>query len=75
MYMQLVNFISQRNIENIDKKSDTINRINMIDENISDERNQIGENDEDISTDDIEVLKLGKFCSKRYIYNIDKKSD
>ena len=31
----------------------------MIDEKESDERDQIGENDEDRLTDDIEVLKLG----------------
>ena len=38
----------------------------------SDEINQIGENDEYISTDGIEVLKLGILSSKRDIYNIEK---
>ena len=72
MNMQLGNLIFQRNIYNIYKQYDEINRINMIDENVSDERNQIGENDEDISTDDIEVLKLVTLCSKRERYDIEK---
>ena len=45
--------ISQINIENIDKQSDKRNRINMIDKNVSDKINQINENDEYISPDDI----------------------
>ena len=68
--MQLKLLISQRNIENIDKQYDERYQINMIDENVSDERNQIDENDEDRSIDDIEVLKVGTLCSKRDIYNI-----
>ena len=44
----------------------------MIDNKEYDERNQIGENDEERLNDCIEVLKLGKFSSKRYIDNIDK---
>ena len=47
----------------------------MIGENVYDEKNKIGENDEDRSNDDIEVLKLGTLCFKREIYNIDKQSD
>ena len=47
----------------------------MIGENVYDEKNKIGENDEDRSTDDIELLKLGTLNSKRYIYNIEKESD
>ena len=35
-------------------------------------KKQIDENDEDRSTDDIEFLKVGTLCSKRYIYNIEK---
>ena len=65
--MHLEDLIPQRNIENIEKKSDEGNRINMIHENLSDKRNQIGKNDEDRSTDDIEVLKLVILCSKRDI--------
>ena len=72
MNMQLENLRSQINIENIDKQYDERNRIKMIDENVSDEINQIGENDEDRSTDYIEVMKLGTLCSKREIYNIEK---
>ena len=68
MNMQLGNLRSQKNTENIDKKSDERNPINMIDEKISDERNYIYENDEDISTADIKVLKLGALCSKMYLY-------
>ena len=44
----------------------------MIDDKKYDERDQIGENDEERVTDDIEVLKLVKFSSKIYIYNVDK---
>ena len=36
----------------------------MINENVYDERNQIGKIDEYRSTDDIEVLKLETLCSK-----------
>ena len=46
--MQPRNLISHRNIENIDKQSDERNWINMMDENVPDEINQIGEDDEDI---------------------------
>ena len=53
--MQLGYLRSQRNIENINKKSDERNRINMIGKNVSDERNKNGKNDEDISTDDIDI--------------------
>ena len=40
MNTQLGNCISNRNTANIDKQSYEKNRINMIDENLSDERNQ-----------------------------------
>ena len=43
----------QRYIENIDKESDGRNWVDVIEDKESDERNQIGENDEDRSTDDI----------------------
>ena len=33
---------------------------------------KIGENDKDILTDYIEILKLGKMSSKSYRYNVDK---
>ena len=51
--MQPGNLMSQKNIENIDKKHGERNQINMIDENVSDETNQMGENDEYKSNDDI----------------------
>ena len=41
----------------------------MSDDNESDERDQIGKNDEENLTEDIEVLKLGKSSSQK---NIDK---
>ena len=44
----------------------------MSDYKESGEINKIGENYEDRSTDDIEVFKLGKLCSKRGIYNIER---
>ena len=46
MEMQLGNLISQRGIDNIDKKSDEINWIDIIDDKESVQVNQIGENDE-----------------------------
>ena len=44
----------------------------MIDDKESDERYHIGENDEDIFTENIEVLKLGKLSSQKNIDNIEK---
>ena len=70
--MRLGNLRCQGSIENIDKQFDERNQINIIDENISDERKQKGENDEDRSIDDVEVLKLGTLCSKIDIYIILK---
>ena len=70
--MKLGILISQRYIENIDKKYDEINLIDMIDDKKDYEKNQIGENYGDISTDDIEVFKLGTFISKIDIYDIEK---
>ena len=44
----------------------------MIDGNVSDERKKMGGNDEDRSTYDIEVFKLGPLYPKRYINNIER---
>ena len=44
----------------------------MIHKKVSDERNQIDDNDEDISTNDIEILRVGTLCSKGDINNIEK---
>ena len=63
---------SQINIEKIDKESNKRNQINMIHKKVSDERNQIDDNDEDISTNDIEILKVGTLCSKENINNIER---
>ena len=71
MNMKLGILISQRYIENIDKKYDEINLIDIIDDKKDYEKNQIGENYGDISTDDIEVFKLGTFISKIDIYDIE----
>ena len=45
--MQVENLRPQRNIDNNDKKSDEIYKINMIDDKESDERYEIGENKEE----------------------------
>ena len=47
----------------------------MSDEKDSDERYQIDKNDEEIVTNDIEVLKLGNFGSEKNTDNIEKESD
>ena len=47
----------------------------MSDDKESYERYQIGENYEDRSTDDIEILKLGKLSSQKNIDNIENKYD
>ena len=70
--MQLVHLRSQRNIENIDKESNKRKRINITYKNVYDEINQIDENDEDVSTYDIKVLKMVTLCSKKDISNIEK---
>ena len=44
----------------------------MIDDKDSDERDQIGEKDEDKLTDEIEVLEPGKSSSQKYIDNVKK---
>ena len=44
----------------------------IIDGKESDERNQMGQNDEDRLTDDIYILKLITLSSKRDRYNIGK---
>ena len=72
--MQLVHLRSQRNIENIDKESNKRKRINITYKNVYDEINQIDENDEDVSTYDIKVLKMVTLCSKKDIYIILKKN-
>ena len=72
MNMQLVNLRFQRNIENIDKQTHERNQINMIEKNVSDERNHIYEKDENRSTNDIEVLKPRTLCIKIDIYIILK---
>ena len=59
-------------MENIDKQTCGRNHTTMIDENVYDERNQIGENGEDRSTDDVKVLKLGKKIVPKEIYIILK---
>ena len=47
-------------------------QVNMIDEKESDERDQIGENEEEIFNTDKKVLKLRKLSSKRCIDNVEK---
>ena len=71
----LIKLSSKRYINNIDKESDKSNQIDIFYYNDSDERDQMGQNDEYRLTDDREVLKLGKLSSKRYIDNIEKEYD
>ena len=70
--LKLGKFSSQKNIDNIEKESDKMNWMYMIDEKKYDERDQIGENDEYILTNDIDSLKLGTLISQKNIKNIDK---
>ena len=59
--------ISKRYIDNFEKESDEINQMDMSDDKDSDERDHIGENDEERVTGCIEVLKLGKMSSQKNI--------
>ena len=70
--MKLIKFSSERYIDNVEKEYDERNWIDKSDEKDSDERYQMGENDEEIVTDDIEVLKLVKFSLQKNIDNIEK---
>ena len=47
------------------------NRTDMSDEKDSDERYQIDKNDEERVTNYIEVFKLVKFSSQKYIENVE----
>ena len=47
----------------------------MSDDKDSDERYQISKNDEEIVTDVIEVLKLGKLISQKNIDKVEKEYD
>ena len=51
-----------------------MNQVNMIDDKESDERYQIGGNEEEKLNTDIEVLKLRELVSKRYVDNFEKES-
>ena len=62
----------QKKMDYIGKKYDEINQIYMSDYRESDERDQISKNDEERVTEDIEVLKLGKFSLQKNIDNIEK---
>ena len=62
----------QKNIDNIGKESDERYRMDMRDDKDSDERDQINKNDEEIVTDDIEVLKLGNWSSRENYDDIEK---
>ena len=63
--MQLENLRLQRNIDNNYKQSDERYQINIIDDKESDERDQIGENKEEILNTDIEILELQKLSSQK----------
>ena len=70
--LKLVKLSSWKNIYNIEKEYDERNWMDMRDNKDSDERHNIGKNDEERVTDGIEVLKLGKLSSQKNIYNIEK---
>ena len=70
--LKLRKLSSQKNINNIEKEYDEINRMDMSDENDSDERDKIIKNNEERATDDIEVFKLGKLSSKKNDDSIEK---
>ena len=72
--LKLGKLSSQKNRDTIENESDEINRMHMGDDRDSDERYPIGKNDEERLTDDIEVLKLGKYSSQKNIDNIEKYS-
>ena len=65
MSWNLKKLSSQKNIDNIEKEYDERNRMDMSDDKECDEIYQIGENDEEMVTDDIEVLKLGKWLRRK----------
>ena len=67
--------ISKKNYDNIEKESDEMNRMDMSDDKDSDEIYQIDKNYEEILTNDIEVLKLGKLGSQKNIDSIKKEYD
>ena len=46
--------------------------MDMSDDKESDKRDQISKIDKEKVTEDIEVLKLGKLSSQKYIENIEK---
>ena len=46
--------------------------MDMSEDKDSDERDHISKNDEEILTDDIEVLKMGKLSTKKNDDNIEK---
>ena len=59
-------------MDTFEKESDEIIQIYMSDDKESDGIDQIGENDEDRLTGDIEFLKLGKLGSQENIDNVEK---
>ena len=62
----------QKNMDNIEKYSDEIDRIDISDDEKYGERDDISKNYEEKVTEDIEVLKLGKLSSQKNIDNVDK---
>ena len=56
----------------LEKESNEIKQMDMIDDKESDERNHINKNDEEKVTEDIEVLKLGKLSLQKNKDNIEK---
>ena len=56
----------------LEKESNEIKQMDMIDDKESDERNHINKNYEEKVTEDIEVLKLGKLSLQKNKDNIEK---
>ena len=72
---KLVKLNSKKNYDNIEKEYYERNWIDMSDDKYPDEIDQIDKNNEERVTNDIDVLKLGNFGSKKNADNIEKESD
>ena len=62
----------QRNIKINDRRTDERYQKNMIDDKEYNERNQISKNDEEKIIEDIDIMKLQNFSSKKKIYILRK---
>ena len=70
--LKLGKLSSQKNIDNIEKYYDEKNQMGTSNDKEYDKRYQIGKIENKKVTEDIQVLKLGKLSSQKYIDNIEK---